>query len=116
MRPDRLFLEDIVNAADGIVHHVAGRGESAVTADRTTRAAILHELAVIGEAAARVTEALRCQHPEIPWAEIIAFRNVVIHQYFGLSWSIIWVTATEDVPNLRTQVAELLRADTDGGE
>ena len=109
MRPDRLFLDDIVDAADAIVEHIAGRDEAAVSADRTARAAILHELAVIGEAAARVSADLRQRQPEVPWPEIIGFRNVVIHEYFGLSWPIIWITATEDVPDLRGRIKTILR-------
>jgi uncharacterized protein with HEPN domain len=90
MRPDCLFLRDIVDAADAIVKHIAGR-------------------AVIGEAAARVSAELRQRQPEIPWPEIIGFRNVVIHEYFGLSWPIIWITATEDVPDLRGRIEAILR-------
>jgi uncharacterized protein with HEPN domain len=108
MRPDRLFLHDIVDAANAIVEHLAGREEAAVSADRTVRAAFLHELAVIGEAAARVSADLRQRQPEISWPEIIGFRNVVIHEYFGLSWPIIWITATEDVPDLRGRIEAVL--------
>jgi len=108
MRPDRLFLSDIVEAADAIVDHIGGRDREALQADRTARAAVLHELTVIGEAAARISSVTREDHPEIPWPEVIAFRNVVIHEYFGLSWPIIWVTATEDVPDLRLKVQAIL--------
>jgi uncharacterized protein with HEPN domain len=111
MRPDRLFLSDIVGAADAIVGHIAGRSEIALATDRTARAAVLHELTVIGEAAARVSTETRRRHPEVPWAEVVAFRNVVIHEYFGLSWPIIWVTATEDVPDLRSKVQRILESD-----
>ena len=108
MRPDRLFLLDIVGAADAIVVHVGGRGEEELLADPTARAAVLHELTVIGEAAARISSETRSLDPGIPWAEIIAFRNVVIHEYFGLSWPSIWVTASEDVPKLCAQIAKIL--------
>jgi len=108
MRPDRLFLLDIVEAASSIVCHIGGRDEREILDDRTARAAVLHELAVIGEAAARISGETRSRHPEIAWAEIIGFRNVVIHEYFGLSWPIIWVTATEDVPDLRAKVQAVL--------
>ncbi len=111
MRPDRLFLLYIVEAADSIVTHIAGRDEKTIVGDRTARAAVLHELAVIGEAAARVSDGTTARHPEIPWSEIIGFRNVVIHEYFGLSWPIIWVTATADVPDLRAKVAAILEAE-----
>ena len=77
---------------------------------------MLHELTVIGEAAARISPATRSLDPEIPWSEIVAFRNVVIHEYFGLSWPIIWVTATEDVPKLRVQIAEILEALGEDGQ
>ena len=113
MRPDRLFLLDIVEAAEKIVVHIGGRGEEELVADHTARAAVLHELAVIGEAASRISPELKDRHPDIPWSEIVAFRNVVIHEYFGLSWPIIWVTATEDVPVLRVKVSAILKADFD---
>ncbi len=111
MRPDRLFLLDIVEAADAIVEHIGDRDELSLLADRTARAAVLHELTVIGEAAARVSSATRDGHPEVPWPEIVAFRNVVIHEYFGLSWPIIWVTATGDVPELRAKVSAILESE-----
>jgi len=111
MRPDRLFLVDMLEAADAIVGHIAGRDREALLGDQTSRAAVLHELAVIGEAASRITADLRVRHPEVPWSEIVGFRNVVIHRYFGLSWPIIWITATEDVPELRAQVAAILDSD-----
>ena len=108
MRPDRLFLQDILAASDAIVVHIAGRNEQALVNDPTARAAVLHELAVIGEAATRVSRETQRRYADIPWAEIVGFRNVVVHEYFGLSWPIIWVTATEDVPDLREKVARIL--------
>jgi len=114
MRPDRLFLQDILVAADAIGHHIGGRDESDIANDRTAQAAILHELAVIGEAASRVTQELRERSPEIPWRQIVGFRNVVIHEYFGLSWPIIWVTAAVDVPELRTKIESLLERESRG--
>lgn len=111
MRPDRLFLLDIIEAADAIVAHIAGRDRETLIRDRTARAAVLHELTVIGEAASRITPELRARHPAVAWSEIVGFRNVVIHRYFGLSWPIIWVTATEDVPDLRSKVAAILDSD-----
>ena len=108
MRPDRLFLLDILEAADAIVEHIGGRPREELLADRTARAAVLHELTVIGEAAGRVSSELRERFPTVPWSEIIAFRNIVVHEYFGLSWPIIWVTATEEVPEIRGEVEKIL--------
>ena len=66
MRPERLHLLDIVEAADNIVVHVAGGDRTAFLGNVTIRAAVLHELTVIGEAAARLPDDFRSRHPEVP--------------------------------------------------
>jgi uncharacterized protein with HEPN domain len=38
---------------------------------------MVHHLQVIGEAAAAISEDLQARHPEVPWALIIALRNVL---------------------------------------
>jgi len=111
MRPDRLYLLDIIEAADRVDVHLAERNRETFLADVTRQAAVLHELTVIGEAASRLSEPLREAHPATPWAKVVSFRNVVVHQYFGLNWAIVWDTATELVPELRRQVAAVLRAE-----
>jgi uncharacterized protein with HEPN domain len=75
------------------------------------RSAVLHELTVIGEAAARLPSELRDRHSEIPWADIVAFRNLVVHEYFGLSWPIVWITATADVPSLHRKIVAIVDAE-----
>jgi uncharacterized protein with HEPN domain len=111
MRPDRLYLLDIIEAADRVDVHLAERDRERFLADVTRQAAVLHELTVIGEAASRLSETLRLAHPATAWAKIVSFRNVVVHEYFGLNWAIVWDTATELVPELRRQVASVLKAE-----
>ena len=65
----------------------------------------------IGEAAACVAGDLRERHPLIPWAQAKGMRNIVVHHYFGVAWDEVWRTATLDIPILRGQIVELLRAE-----
>ena len=109
MRPERLYLFDILEASKNITLHVGGRSRDEFIEDRTVRAAVLHELTVIGEAASRIPVELRSRFPAVPWADVIAFRNMVVHEYFGLSWPIVWDTATREVPELARQVAEIVQ-------
>ena len=111
MRPEPLYLQDIVEAADNITFHIGDRSRRRFLGDRTVRAAVLHEITVIGEAAARLPSEFRERHPEVPWAKIVAFRNLVVHEYFGLDWPIVWDTATTLVPVLRKQIAGVLSAE-----
>ena len=65
-------------------------------------------LEIIGEAARRVSTEFRHAHPEIPWAKIIAHRNVLVHEYDEIRQERLWKTATIDVPLLITPLKELL--------
>lgn len=108
MRPERLYLEDILQAADAIERFLSGISESDFEHDELRQSAVLQKLIVIGEAAARLPKDFTERHPQIPWPDIVAFRNIAVHEYFAIDWRIVWVTATQDVPFLRKQIAPLL--------
>jgi uncharacterized protein with HEPN domain len=108
MRDEGLYLADIVAAAEAIDRFLAGMTEDDWIEDEVRQSAVMHRLIIIGEAAARLSRAFRDRHAEIAWADIVGFRNYAIHEYFAISWPIIWVTATEDVPRLRIEVARIL--------
>lgn len=108
MRRDLQFLQDISEAAQSVELFVAGHDEGSFSGDDVLRSAVLHKLTVIGEAAARLTAELRERHAGIPWSDLVGFRNIVVHAYFSLAWSIVWTTATEEVPELRRQIDRVL--------
>jgi uncharacterized protein with HEPN domain len=108
MRREVLYLADIVEAADAVQRFVEGVQRQDFFDDEMRQSAVLQKLIVIGEAAARLPMAFREQHPEIEWADIAGFRNIAVHEYFAVSWSIVWVAATQDVPDLRRKVASVL--------
>jgi uncharacterized protein with HEPN domain len=108
MRPERLYLSDIVEAAEGIRRFVEGLDESEFISNDMIRSAVLQKLTVIGEAAARLSADFCERHPEVPWRDIADFRNIAVHAYFAIEWPIVWVAATEETPTLRNQVAEIL--------
>ncbi len=111
MRHDRLYLHDIVEAADHIAEFIAGADFRAFQESEMLRSAVVQKLSVIGEAAARVSAELSSRHPDVPWAQIVAFRNILIHAYFGIDWDVVWRAATNRCPGLRGQVAGILAAD-----
>ncbi len=65
---------------------------------------VIHHLQVIGEAARGVSALLRSRHPEVRWSEIIALRNLLVHEYFGISMREVWVMTERDLPVLKAQV------------
>ena len=81
--------------------------------DRLTRAIML-DFIVLGEAANNVTDEYCEAHPEVPWADVAAFRHKLVHDYAGIDFGILWESMTQDVPHLlpifRRLVAELPNA------
>jgi len=108
MRPEELYLTDIVEAADAIQRFIIGIEPHDFLNDELRQSAVLQKLIVIGEAAARLPNAFRDQHPEVEWHKIVGFRNIAVHSYFSVNFSIVWVTATQDVPGLRRKVVQIL--------
>lgn len=108
MRREQLYLTDIVDAADAIKRFIDGVDEDAFNRSDLLQSAVLQKLAVIGEAVSRLPEDLRHRYPSIPWRRIVAFRNIAVHAYFSVDWSIVWVAATQDTPDLRREVASIL--------
>lgn len=108
MRRESLYLTDILEAADHIAEFIEGANFLAFQKSELLRSAVVHKLAIIGEAAARVSEDLRACHPEVPWPQVIAFRNILIHAYFGIDWDVVWRAARNRCPELRGQIADIL--------
>jgi uncharacterized protein with HEPN domain len=61
----------------------------------------------------RITDELKGRYPRIPWPQIVAFRNILIHAYFGVDWHEVWKAAKIHCPVLREEVAAILAAEFD---
>lgn len=88
MRRDKLYLKDMVEACDALGRFLAGKEEAVFLGDELLQSAVLQKLIVIGEAAANLSTDFRKQHLEIEWRDIIGFRNIAVHRYFGIDWEI----------------------------
>lgn len=75
---------------------------------------MIHHIEIIGEAARRISRELCANHPEVPWAAIVAMRNVLAHDYFGIDVERVWMAVQRDLPVLRRQVDALLDELPDG--
>ncbi|HDT15372.1 MAG TPA: DUF86 domain-containing protein, partial [Firmicutes bacterium] len=81
----RLYIEDIKKSAEAILEYTAGMDEQAFKADKKTVDAVIRNFEVIGEASNRVPQEIKDKAPEVPWRDIIDFRNRITHEYFGIS-------------------------------
>src|ERR1022692_806535 len=111
MRRDEQRLHDILEALDWIAKAINGRLEADFLSDETLCYAVAQKLTIIGEAVARLSPEIAARHNAVPWPDIVGLRNILVHEYFGIYWPLVWQTAIDHAPVLRTQVAEILSAE-----
>ena len=70
--------------------------------------AVLRNFEVIGEAAKRLDDTYRADHPVIPWRAIAGLRDVLIHQYEGVNLEQVWNIVEKDLPGLKKSIKGLL--------
>ena len=85
-----LYVDDILDAISRIREYMSGMDLDDLAADRKTTDAIVRNLEIIGEAARGLPDSVTKQAPEIDWRKIVGLRNILIHEHFGVSLSILW--------------------------
>lgn len=70
--------------------------------------AVLRRIEIIGEAVKNLSNTTRTQYPDIPWKEMAGMRDVVIHQYFGVTLGMIWRVATSDLILLKEKMSAII--------
>ena len=78
---DPAFLWDMREAARKLADLILQTSEAEFPAAETLRFAVERLVLILGEAAARVSESYRLQHPEVPWTRLQRLRNLVAHTY-----------------------------------
>lgn len=107
---DRVRLRHMLDAGRTALRYVAGRQRADLDdPDEPLGHALMHLLAVLGEAAASVGDDTRAEIPSVPWNEVRAMRNRLIHAYFDVNLDIVWATVQDDLPALVAALDATLR-------
>ena len=85
------------------------QGRHAFENDELIQSWIVRHLQNIGEAASKVSGEMQSAHPEIVWATIVAMRNIIVHEYFGIDRDEVWSTVEFDLPVLKRQIEAMLK-------
>jgi uncharacterized protein with HEPN domain len=112
-RDFRFYWDDLIESGEKVLRYSAGYAFEEFVADDKTFDAVVRNLKIVGEAAAKLPAELRTQYPDVPWREIIGFRNVMVHNYFGLDEAIIWRIATSQLEPLKEQAENILALESE---
>ena len=105
---DRVYLQHILDAATRISEYLKGVSEAKFHESHLLQDGVIRQIQIVGEAAKRVSRDFCNQYPAVPWRDIAGMRDKLVHDYFGVDVGMVWVTAIEDLPELRKQIAEIL--------
>lgn len=94
-------MRDAAREAAGFV---AARAYVDLHADRQLTLALVKEIEIIGEAAARLSDETRTAVSGIPWADVIGMRNRLVHVYFDIDLERLWDTVQQDLPQLAAEL------------
>jgi len=107
MRDYKLYVSDILAAMESIGRFVGTMSFEEFQADDKTASAVIRKFEIIGEASRNVPEAVRVQHPEVPWKEMAGMRDRLIHAYFGVDYQLVWTTIKSRLPAAKDAIRKI---------
>lgn len=105
---NKIRAQHILDAIAEVEKYLSGISYEEYQANSEKRFATIKQVEIIGEACNNISQALKQAHPEIEWGPINGFRNISIHEYFGVNFQIVWEIAKNDLPVLKQKFGKIL--------
>lgn len=104
------YLVDVLTAIDKIKRYVSGfKDVNEFVSDEKCFDAVMRELEITGEAIKNVLSDEGIKHLTKPeWRIVVDFRNVIIHEYFGIDVDEVFKVVKEDIGILEKEIFELV--------
>jgi len=79
--------------------------------DEILKRAVIRSLEIIGEATKKVLGDIKYQWKEIEWKNMAGMRDKLIHDYFGINYTIVWDVVKNKIPDLAIQISKVIEND-----
>jgi uncharacterized protein with HEPN domain len=110
MREYHLYIADISDCIKRIKLYTKKLSFEQFLKDEMCIDAVIRNFEIIGEASRQLPKEIRAKHSEVNWRDLIAFRNVIIHEYFGINQKIMWDIIQNELPPLGRKINALLKS------
>ena len=106
----RIVEERFLDMMEAIqrIEKYAARGRQAFVADELIQTYIVHNLQILGEAAAKIPSDQQREYPNLPWPKMVGMRNVLVHNYFNIDLDIVWQVVETELPALKEKIGRIL--------
>jgi len=101
-------LRHMLDHAREAVELISGKSRADLANTRLLQLGLIRLVEIVGEAAASIPRDERTKYPVIPWQDVVAMRNKLIHEYDRVDLDILWDTVTAELPELIEKLQTIL--------
>ncbi|MEI6706766.1 MAG: DUF86 domain-containing protein [Methylococcales bacterium] len=105
----RFYIDDMINFSEKVIVYTEGLTQTDFINSGLNYDATVRNLELIGEAATHIPEEIRNENLNIPWRQVIATRNRLIHGYLGIDNDTLWSIIKTDIPELLLELHKITR-------
>jgi uncharacterized protein with HEPN domain len=102
-----LFVDDIIVAIQKIEEYTNNETFESFSMKNMVIDAVVRNFEIIGEAANNIPKEIQQKYPYVEWKEMIGFRNIIIHDYFGINLKTVWDTVKINIPILKEHIQKM---------
>ena len=106
-RNDTLLLEDILDSIEKITNYTEGIDYNNFFEDEKNKDTVVRNLKIIGEAVNNLSVEFTLKNNEVEWRKIAAFRNRLIHAYFGVDYEAVWMVINTNLKDLKKYIERI---------
>ena len=107
-KDSKVFIEHILESISLVGQYISELSKKDFLQSKEVQDATIRRIEIIGEATKQIANDLREKYPEIKWREIMAMRNLLIHEYFRVDLGIVWQIVENELPKLKQQIDDIL--------
>lgn len=103
------YITDIKNECEYLLRRAKEVTYDEFIKNEDLKKAFVRSLEIIGEVVKKIPEEIKNCYPQIKWKNISGMRDILIHQYFGVDYKVVWKTITERIPELKSVIEEIIK-------
>jgi len=106
-----LFIEDVLTCIEKIERYTSNVSFEDFSGNDMAVDAVIRNFEIIGEAVKKIPEEIKTRYADVEWKEAAGFRDVLIHDYFGIDIEAVWDTVRNNIPPFKKQILKVLESE-----
>lgn len=111
-REYKLYLNDILDSTLKILRFTNKLTLEEFLNTEMALDAVVRNFQIIGEASQKIPQEIKSRHQSVEWGKLTSFRNVLIHEYFGMDTDILWDVIQNKLPELQKQMKDIIKKES----